>query len=77
MSNPVTVLRVRMETAEARLRGVLLRRGVSLSPCDICGYGGADYYQPSMHSCIGDILDASQPDQDTARLLAMIDGTQP
>jgi len=56
------------------LRGVLLRRGVSLSPCDICGYGGADYYQPAAHPCIGDILDASVPEQDAARLLAMEDG---
>ena len=35
-----------------RLRGVLLRRGISPAPCDICGHNGPGYHQPESHACI-------------------------
>lgn len=34
-----------------RYKRALRRRGLSPAPCDICGYNGAGYYQPSQHEC--------------------------
>jgi hypothetical protein len=47
----VTVCRDTSREIE-RLRGVLVRRGISPAPCDICGHNGPGYHQPDSHACV-------------------------
>lgn len=44
-------LKAQVERLSAWQTSVLRRRGLSDAPCDVCGYNGEGYYQPSTHSC--------------------------
>ena len=46
-------LKVQVERLSAWQTSVLRRRGLSDAPCDVCGYNGVGYYQPSTHPCAG------------------------
>lgn len=57
-------IRAALEMIE-RLREALLRRGISQAPCDICGYCGPEYYQPTTHRCIGEAYEARRASRST------------
>lgn len=57
-------IRAALEEIE-RLREALLRRGISQAPCDICGYCGPEYYQPTTHRCIGEAYEARRASRST------------
>ena len=44
-------LKAQVERLSAWQTSVLRRRGLSDAPCDVCGYNGGGYYQPSTHPC--------------------------
>ncbi len=44
-------LKAQVERLSAWQTSVLRRRGLSDAPCDVCGYNGVGYYQPSTHPC--------------------------
>ena len=46
-----TSLKEQVERLSAWQTSVLRRRGLSDAPCDVCGYNGVGYYQPSTHPC--------------------------
>ncbi len=49
-----------LEASNARLVAALLRRGLSKSPCDICGYNGPGYYNATNHQCVAEMFALAQ-----------------